>query len=137
MIKRFFNWTKGRSIAIKHFLFLFAGSLVLFALLAWSNLQDAEELFRKQVLTDAQIIIDRTNLYLDAYLDNVQNILLLLSTRDDLLEEGKEQEAIEVLRKYAEKNSTLYKTLYLVRTDGKVMSSTQVYLDIIGNPHLS
>ncbi|NOU93825.1 HAMP domain-containing protein [Paenibacillus sp. LMG 31456] len=137
MKKNRVSWFQSRSIAIKHFVFLFAGSLILFGLLAWNNLQDAEQLFRKQVLTDAKVIIDRTNLYLDAYLDNVQNILLLLSTRDDLLDEGKEQEAIEVLRKYAEKNSALYRTLYLVRADGKVMSNSQVYLDIIGNTHLS
>ncbi|TDF99641.1 sensor histidine kinase [Paenibacillus piri] len=136
-MKRVTGWLKGRSIAIKHFLFLFAGSLILFGLLAWNNLQDAEQLFRKQVLSDAQVIIDRTNLYLDAYLDNVQNILLLLSTREDLLDQGMEQEASAALRKYAEINGTLYKTMYLVRADGKAMSNTQVYLDIIGNPHLS
>ncbi|NHN30664.1 histidine kinase [Paenibacillus sp. S3N08] len=131
------HWMKSRSMVFKHFLFLFAGTLVLFGLLAWNNLQEAEQLFRKQVLSDATVIIDRTNLYLDAYLDNVQNILLLLSTRDDLLDQGMEEEAVKVLRKYAEKNSTLYKTLYLVRADGKVMSNTQVYLDIIGNPNLA
>lgn len=136
MIARWLRWCRSRSMAVKHSLFLFAGTLVLFGLLAWSNLHDAEQLFRKQVLSDAQVIIDRTNLYLNAYLDNVQNILLLLSTRDDLLEEGKEDEAVTVLRQYAENNSTLYKTLYFIRSDGKVLSNTQVYYDIIGNPYL-
>jgi two-component system sensor histidine kinase YesM len=124
-------------MVFKHFVFLFTGTLVLFGLLAWNNLKDAEQLFRKQVLSDATVVNDRTNLYLDAYLDNVQNILLLLSTRDDLLDEGMEEEAVKVLRKYAEKNSTLYKTLYLVRADGKALSNTQVFLDIIGNPQLA
>ncbi|MFE5317428.1 sensor histidine kinase [Paenibacillus sp. NPDC056579] len=137
MIQRGLRWINGWSMAMKHFLFLFMGTSVLFGLLAWNNLQDAEQLFRKQVLSDAQIIIDRTNLYLNAYLDNVQNILLLLSTRDDLLDEGHEEEAVRVLRQYAEKNSTLYRTLYLVRSDGKALSNTQVYLDIIGNPYLT
>ncbi|WP_282936539.1 sensor histidine kinase [Paenibacillus sp. RC67] len=136
MVKRAISWLKSMNMAMKHFLFLFTGTSVLFALLAWNNLHDAEQLFRKQVLSDAQVIIDRTNLYLNAYLDNVQNILLLLSTREDLLDEEHEEEAVRVLRQYAEKNSTLYKTLYLIRADGKVMSNTQVYLDIIGNPYL-
>lgn len=131
------GWLRRRSVALKHFLFLFAGSLLLFGMLVWSNLQDAESLFRKQVLSDAEVIIDRTNLYLNAYLDNVQNVLLLLSTRDDLLLEGKENEAAEVLRSYAAMNSSLYKTVYMVREDGKVLSNTQVYYEIIGNPHIA
>lgn len=136
MMKQVLAWFRSWSMATKHSLFLFAGTLVLFGSVAWSNLHDAEQLFRKQVLSDAQVIIDRTNLYLNAYLDNVQNILLLLSTRAELLEEGHEEEAVTVLRQYAENNSTLYKTLYLVRPDGKVLSNTQVYYDIIGNPNL-
>ncbi|WP_079908513.1 sensor histidine kinase [Paenibacillus sp. 32352] len=136
-MKRLLKWFRSRSIATKHSLFLFSGTLVLFGLLAWNSLHDAEQLFRKQVLSDAQVIIDRTNLYMDAYLDNVQNILLLLSAREDLFEPGQEEEAVNVLRTYAANNSTLYKTLYFVRSDGKVLSNTQVYYDIIGNPHLA
>ncbi|MGF7033034.1 sensor histidine kinase YesM [Paenibacillus mucilaginosus] len=131
-LREFSRW----SMALKHFLFLFTGTSVLFGVLAWNNLRDAESLFRKQVLGDAQLIIDRTNLYLDAYLDSVQNILLLLSTREDLLEPGAEEKAAEVLRRYAEKNGSLYRTMYLVRADGRVLTNAQVNYEIIGNPHL-
>ncbi|UVI29141.1 sensor histidine kinase [Paenibacillus spongiae] len=133
---RLTRWISSLSIALKHFLFLFIGTLLLYGLLAWLNLKDAEQLFRKQVVSDAEIIIDRTNLYLNAYLDNVQSILLLLSARSDLLDEGKEDEAVKLLRQYAAPNSTLYRTLYLVRTDGKVLSNTQVNFEIMGNPAL-
>ncbi|MBW7461276.1 histidine kinase, partial [Paenibacillus sepulcri] len=101
------RWTlnvSSWSIALKHFLFLFIGTLLLFGLLAWLNLKDAEQLFRKQVVSDSEIIIDRTNLYLNAYLDNVQSILLMLRERPDLLDEDKEGEAIELLRQYAGQN---------------------------------
>ncbi|MFC0330641.1 histidine kinase [Paenibacillus sepulcri] len=133
------RWTlnvSSWSIALKHFLFLFIGTLLLFGLLAWLNLKDAEQLFRKQVVSDSEIIIDRTNLYLNAYLDNVQSILLMLRERPDLLDEDKEGEAIELLRQYAGQNSTLYRTLYLVRKDGRVVSNTQVNFEIMGNPIL-
>lgn len=133
---RLTRWISSLSIALKHFLFLFVGTLLLYGLLAWLNLKDAEQLFRKQVVSDAVIIIDRTNLYLNAYLDNVQSILLLLKARSDLFGEGKEDEAVKLLRQYAEQNSTLYRTLYLVRADGKVMSNTQVNFEIMGNPAL-
>jgi two-component system, sensor histidine kinase YesM len=135
-MRKVLDWFGGRSMVAKHFLFLSMGTLLLFGGLAWMNLRDAEALFRKQVLTDSQVIIDRTNLYMNAYLDNVQNLLLLISTRDDLLKEGEESEASKVLREYAAKNSTLYKTLYLVRADGQVMVSSQTTFDIIGNPHI-
>ncbi|WP_284639777.1 cache domain-containing sensor histidine kinase [Paenibacillus silviterrae] len=135
-MRKVLDWFGGRSMVAKHFLFLSMGTLLLFGGLAWMNLRDAEALFRKQVLTDSQVIIDRTNLYMNAYLDNVQNLLLLISTREDLLKEGEESEASKVLREYAAKNSTLYKTLYLVRADGQVMVSSQTTFDIIGNPHI-
>lgn len=130
------QWFSGWSMALKHFLFLFAGTLLLFGALAWVNLKDSENLFRKQVLSDAEVIIDRTNLYLNAYLDNVQNVLLLLSEQSGLMAAGNEAEAERVLRQYAEKNSSLYKMIYLVRADGKVMSNKQTFYDIIGNPEI-
>jgi two-component system sensor histidine kinase YesM len=130
------SWFGGQSMLAKHFLFLSVGTLLLLGGLTWINLREAEDLFRKQVVSDAQIIIDRTNLYMNAYLDNVQNILMLISTREDLLTEAKEHEAQEILRKYASMNSTLYRSMYLVREDGKVMSSSQTTFDIIGNPHI-
>ncbi|GGD66114.1 cache domain-containing sensor histidine kinase [Paenibacillus nasutitermitis] len=135
MLRRTFKFS-DMSIALKHFLFLFAGTLLLFGLLAWLNLRDAEQLFRKQVVSDSEIIIDRTNLYLNAYLDNVQSILLLLKARSDLLEKDKQEEASTLLRQYAEQNSTLYRTLYLVRANGEVVSNTQVNFEIMGNPIL-
>lgn len=132
LISRFSSW----SMLAKHFLFLSLGTLILLGGLAWFNLREAEDLFRKQVVSDAQIIIDRTNLYMNAYLDNVQNILMLISTREDLLSEGKEKEAADVLRSYANMNRTLYKSLYLVREDGNVISNAQTTFEIVGNPHI-
>ncbi|OAS17404.1 histidine kinase [Paenibacillus oryzisoli] len=135
-MKALISWFSGWSMLAKHFLFLSLGTLVLLGGLAWINLREAEDLFRKQVVSDAQIIIDRTNLYMNAYLDNVQNILLLISTREDLLNVGMEKEASENLRAYAKMNSTLYKSLYLVREDGTIISNSQTTFDIIGNPQI-
>jgi two-component system sensor histidine kinase YesM len=135
-MNKLMSWFGGQSMLAKHFLFLSVGTLLLLGGLTWINLREAEDLFRKQVVSDAQIIIDRTNLYMNAYLDNVQNILMLISTREDLLTEAKEQEATEILRKYASMNSTLYRSMYLVREDGKVMSNSQTTFEIIGNPHI-
>jgi two-component system sensor histidine kinase YesM len=135
-MNKLMSWFGGQSMLAKHFLFLSVGTLLLLGGLTWINLREAEDLFRKQVVSDAQIIIDRTNLYMNAYLDNVQNILMLISTREDLLTEAKEHEATEILRKYASMNSTLYRSMYLVREDGKVMSNSQTTFEIIGNPHI-
>ncbi|MDR6551934.1 sensor histidine kinase [Paenibacillus qinlingensis] len=135
-MKAILSWFSSWTMLAKHFLFLSIATVVLLGGLAWSNLREAEHLFRMQVVTDAQVIIDRTNLYMNAYLDNVQNILLLISTRDDLFDDGKEKEASEVLRNYANKNSTLYKNLYLVREDGNVITNSQTTFDIIGNPYM-
>ncbi|OPH50117.1 histidine kinase [Paenibacillus ferrarius] len=135
-MKALISWFGSWSMLAKHFLFLSIGTLVLLGGLGWINLREAEGLFRRQVVSDAQIIIDRTNLYMNAYLDNVQNILMLISTREDLLSDGMEKEASDVLRSYANMNRTLYKSLYLVGEDGHVISNSQTTFDIIGNPQI-
>lgn len=135
-MKALISWFGSWSMLAKHFLFLSLGTLVLLGGLGYINLREAEGLFRRQVVSDAQIIIDRTNLYMNAYLDNVQNILLLISTREDLLNVGMEKEASDVLRSYANMNRSLYKSLYLVGVDGHVISNSQTTFDIIGNPEI-
>lgn len=104
--------------------------------LAYRNLSEAEALLKNQVIRDAELLVGRTNQYIDASLDNVENMLLLLSTRYDLFEEGNEAIAADTLRKFADHNNSIAKTLYLVRTDGKVYANEQVNYDIIGNPML-
>ncbi|MDG0793453.1 histidine kinase [Cohnella ginsengisoli] len=115
---------------------MFLVTLLLFLLLAWSNLSEAEALLKDQVTKDAELLVARTNQYIDATLDNVENILLLLSTRQDLLEDGSETEVVHTLQSFADYNSSVVRTLYFVRSDGTVFSNTQVNYDIIGNPHL-
>ncbi|MEK8132627.1 sensor histidine kinase [Paenibacillus filicis] len=135
-MKRWLQRYQRIGIATKQFIFFFVVTFIMFMALALNNLRDAEALFRDQVVRDAQQLIGRTNQYLDSYLDNVQNMLLLLSTRDDLFLEGHEEEAAKTLRTYASYNSSVARTLYLVREDGRVYSNAQVNYEIMGNPHL-
>ena len=123
-------------LATKQFIYLFIVTLLLFLVLAWRNLHEAETMLQNQVIRDAELLVSRTNQYIDVSLDNVENILLLLSSRSDLLEAGNEEEAMDTLHKFAEFNNSIAKTLYMVRADGKVFASTQVFYEIIGNPHL-
>ncbi|WP_261305108.1 cache domain-containing sensor histidine kinase [Paenibacillus andongensis] len=71
------------------------------------------------------------------YLENITNILLLISAQQDLFENGTSDEAQNILQHYGEMNGHLIKTLYLVRSDGKVFSSKQLLYDIYGNQMLS
>ncbi|WP_199614100.1 cache domain-containing sensor histidine kinase [Paenibacillus alkalitolerans] len=133
---KLFHWYTGLGLATKQFIYLFFVTLTLFMVLAWNNLNEAESLFKEQVTRDAELLVARTNQFIDASLDGVENILLLLSTRHDLLADGNEQAAVETLQKYASYNSSVAKTLYIVRADGKVYSNSQVFYEVIGNPHL-
>ncbi|WP_168120447.1 sensor histidine kinase [Paenibacillus sp. HB172176] len=131
-----FNRIRHSSIATKHFLFLFFVTLGLFLLLAWMNLGKAEHVLRSQKTGDAELLAARTNQFIDASLDNIENIVLLLENRLDLLKPENEQLAIDTLRQYASKSSSIARTLYMIRSDGSVISSSQVYYDILGNPEL-
>ncbi|MFC5650165.1 sensor histidine kinase [Paenibacillus solisilvae] len=131
-----FKWYGSLGLATKQFIYLFVFTLFLVLVLAWRNFHDSEKLLHNQVVRDAELLVGRTNQYIDASLDNVENMLLLLSTRSDLLKEGNEETALDTLRKFADYNNSIAKTLYMVRSDGKVFASTQVNFEIIGNPHL-
>jgi sensor histidine kinase YesM len=133
---RLFRWYGSLGLATKQFIFMFIVTLTLFMLLAWRNLHESESLLRNQMINDAELLVSRTNQYIDASLDNVENILLLLSTQSELLEEDNEEKALKTLRTFASNNNTIAKSLYMIRTDGKVYASSQVFYDIIGNPHL-
>lgn len=132
IVNRMRRW----SVATKQFLLMFAVTLAIFAFLAASNYVQASKLFKSQMMDHAQTMTVRTNQFLDSYLDNGQNILLLLSTRSNYLEASREQELTEFLRSVAETNSTIVKTLYIVSSDGKVFSSSQVRYEVLGNPAL-
>ncbi|WP_245954618.1 cache domain-containing sensor histidine kinase [Paenibacillus flagellatus] len=130
------RWFRSWSMATKQFLLLFLVTFVLFAVLAASNYNRAVELFRSRIVDDAATLMNRTNQFLDSYLDNGQNILMLLSTRTDMLASSEEKDITDFLRTTAETNLNLVKTLYIVRTDGKVFSSSQVFYEVLGNPAL-
>lgn len=136
-MKKLFHWYASLGLASKQFIYLFIVTLLLVQVLAWRNLHEAESLLQNQVIRDAVLLVSRTNQYIDASLDNVENMLLLISTRADLLEEGNEEAAVETLRKFAGINNSIARTLYMIRADGQVFASSQVVYDIIGNPKLN
>src|SRR4051812_22090607 len=136
-MNRIYRWYRSWSLATRQFLFLFIITFAFFILLAWNNYYKAADLFKNQMVSDSVTLIARTNQFLDTYLDNSRNVLLLLSTDAKLLREGDGNKISESLRFIAENNSSLVKTLYIIRKDGKVYASSQVNYDIIGNPKLS
>lgn len=132
MPRKFRSW----SMATKQFVLLFLVTFTLFAFLAYTNYARSAELFKNQIVSDAQTLMLRTNQFLDTYLDNGQNILLMLSARSELFGSADTKEAADFLRSIAENNSTIVKTLYVVRNDGTVTSSSQVFYEVMGNPML-
>ncbi len=130
------NWYIRQSLVIKYFIFLSFITLILFVMLFWNSLREAEKLFQQQVVTESQHLISHTNEYLNAYLFNIQQLLLLLSLNADLFAEEDDDEIIKVLQEYGELNRSLVKTIYFIRDDGKVYSNQQVKYDIVGNEHI-
>ncbi|MFS0726103.1 cache domain-containing sensor histidine kinase [Paenibacillus sp. 1P07SE] len=135
-MSKLYHWYSSLGLATKQFIYLSLVTLTLVMVLAWRNLHEAEGLLKDQVIRDAELLVSRTNQYIDANLDNVENMLLLLSTQPQLLQEDNEQLAFDTLRQFASHNNSIAKSLYLIRSDGKVLSNAQVYYEIIGNPHL-
>lgn len=129
-------WYRRLSIATKQFIFLFTSTLLIFGTLLWNNQSDSEKLFRGQVIYDSQKLLDSANLFLDSYVENIQSILLSLSMKEQLFLSGNEEEINKLLRTYAEINSTMVKTIYMINNDGEVYSSHKVFYEILGNPQI-
>jgi sensor histidine kinase YesM len=135
-MRQLIEWFQGWSIATKQFVFLFFVTAILFFSLATLNLRDAESLYRDQVIHDSEVLMTRTADLIEAYLDNVNNVLLMLSSSKDLFVDGNEEQTVQTLRHYAKSNSSLIGALYLIRSDGKVYSNQQTYYEILGHPQL-
>ncbi|ALS26270.1 histidine kinase [Paenibacillus sp. 32O-W] len=142
MIKRMSllsRWLRQRGLAVRQFLFLFLVTSLLFVLLGWINWTESKKLWEEQAASDAQALAGRTNQLIDAYLDNVQNLLLLLAAREDreqLLADGNETWATQALENLERTRNAVARSFFIVRQDGKVYSNSQVFYDIMGNPHL-
>ena len=136
-MSRLYRWYRRWSLATRQFLFLFIVTFAFFIFLAWNNYYKAADLFKNQMVSDSEILIARTNQFLDTYLDNGRNVLLLLATDAKTLLDKDGGELSESLRFIAENNSAFAKTLYFIRNDGSVYASAQVNYDIMGNPNLS
>jgi len=127
---------KRLNLATKQFIFLFIGSSVLFGSLAYNQYIDSVRFYKEQALSDMKQIIDRTNLFLDAYVAGIQNLLLFMSEREELFEPGNEEEATDALWRYGRSNSGLIRMIYFMREDGRVFASDQVVYTVVGNPAL-
>ena len=125
------------SLATRLFIFLFVSSVLLFMSLAYYNLNKAEAIYKNQMIHDWVIILNRTEDYINLYFDNIQNILLLLSVREELFVSTDRQLVVSDLRNYAELNGHIVSSLFIVRADGEVFSNEQVYYEILGHPQLS
>jgi two-component system sensor histidine kinase YesM len=123
-------------LATKHFIFLFLGGLLVFGVLAWSTLVQSEQLFRDQTIRDSEIIISRTNDYLNAYLENVQHVMLQLASRTDILDSRDPTYTERALQEYADANNSVISTILLVKENGTILSNTQLYYDILGRGEL-
>lgn len=123
-------------LATKHFIFLFLGGLLVFGILAWSTLVQSEQLFRAQTIRDSEIIINRTNDYLNAYLENVQHVILQLVSRTDIFDSYDPMYTEKALQEYADTNNSIISTILFVKDDGTILSNTQLYYDILGSGEL-
>jgi two-component system sensor histidine kinase YesM len=122
-------------LATKQFIFLVLCSSILFAVGGWYALKNAEALLTNQLDENAQVVLARTDEYLNVYLDNINGLLLTLAERKELFDLAAEQETIEILRSYGE-NYVGVNMLYVLHRDGNVVTNQQVYYKLLGNPYL-
>jgi two-component system sensor histidine kinase YesM len=132
ILLRYFNHMR---LATKQFVFLVICSSILFAGGGWYALKNAEVLLKNQLDENAQVVLARTDEYLDVYLDNIKGLLLTLSQSKELFDLTSQEATIEVLRSYAD-NYVGVSMLYVLHNEGEVITNKQVYYDLLRNPYL-
>ncbi|MGI2297278.1 sensor histidine kinase [Paenibacillus sp. GXUN7292] len=132
VVLRYFHHMR---LATKQFIFLVICSSILFAVGGWYALKNAEVLLKNQLEENAQVVLARTDEYLNVYLDNINGLLLTLAERKELFDLSNQDDTIEILRSYAE-NYTGVNMLYILHQKGNVITNKQVYYHLLGNPHL-
>jgi two-component system sensor histidine kinase YesM len=125
------------SMFLKLFLVLTSFSLLMFTGLLYSGLTDSREALILQKSEDMTLLNERTEQYLDLYLQNIRNIMLNVSGRLDREILTSTNKLSKMLRDIAELNTSIVSNLFILRLDGTVVSSNQLLYNIISHPELS
>jgi len=99
-------------------------------------MQNSFHALRDQKYEDVTMIIKKTSQYLDLYIQNIKNILLVVTEDPIFINENAEQINAN-LKKYAENNLNVISNIFLVYEDGRIFSNNQVLYDIIGHDKLN
>jgi sensor histidine kinase YesM len=99
--------------------------MLLLFLLTWVNLQASRGILDRQSRSDAAGTTEKTNQYLDLYVENIKSLLRYLQTEQRITSDR--------LRDLADMVPVIVETLYLIRDDGTVLCSRQVIYDLLGN----
>lgn len=135
MMKRIFTNIKKIGFSAKMFIGVFFLGIVLITtmqLIHLNNLTEHQKKVIEQQITDD---IEKCNIFLNNYYDMTIQMLISLSTRDDIFTLPKD-EAVIVLESIAS-SSMLVRNLYIIRDDGSILSNQHTLFDVFGNPELN
>jgi sensor histidine kinase YesM len=125
-----------RGIFFKLFSVSLGVTIVLFALLMFSVGVRARRLLVDQEIAHSQVLIARNDEYMDLYLQNLTNLLLMIGEVAEI--GGTDVDRMQLLLEgVAENNPATLGRVYFVREDGTAIASNRLVYDIVGHPGLS
>ncbi|GGH80514.1 sensor histidine kinase YesM [Pullulanibacillus pueri] len=123
-------------IATKQFVCLSLVTLTLFSAMVSYNLEKTKKLLSHNLTDYSQKIGERDSQLLSKYLEDVQDMMLYLSSDQERLLNNNKQIVSKSLNQYTSSHDTIVKSLYIVKENGTVYSNRQLFFEIIGNDHL-
>jgi len=131
------NWLKQKfnSLFMKLFILSFFANMILFLLFLFISTRVSSSIIEKQQIKNATEIMNTNSQYLNLYIHNIKNIILIMSQDKDLYSDDGIT-VIKALEKYAANNPQSIDTAYLQYTDGRVLCSRQTLYEIVGNEEL-
>jgi len=118
------------------FLVSFVTSFVMFSSLFMYSANISKKALKDQVFLYTNLVNERTKQYFDLYIKNINNILLLIAQNEAIYNENDEVKIIKMLEQYKQLNSDIIANIFVVFPNGKVISSNQLFYEIIGNNHV-
>lgn len=124
------------SLTARTFLTIFFVSATTLIFFTIHNYHTAFNTLQEQIIKSVYTLNDNSLKTIDAYINSVQSLCLLISTNQEP-DDINSSQIVHLIRNFSRTSHPVTKAIYFVDNDGSVISNYQTYYDVMGNPMLT
>ncbi|MCL2833103.1 MAG: histidine kinase [Treponema sp.] len=125
------------SMSARQFLIFLFFAFLIFSILQVRTIINTAHTIKQSELNRYQSTAEDASRYLDHLMESINGVLISQSANWSVFLPGREDEALDLLRKYNDYGVLGIKVMYFCRSDGTILCGKQVLFDIFGNPYIN